>query len=214
MTWEDLLSDEIKKPYFLNLAATIKQHSDICPNKKDMFRALEMVNFDSIKVVIIGQDPYHGEGQANGLAFSVNKDQPLPPSLRNIFKEIESDLSIKNVSGDLTAWAKQGILLLNSILTVIKDKPGSHVNLGWEIFTDKIITEISTHLDGVVFILWGAYARSKAALIDSNKHLMLQSPHPSPLSAHTGFFGCKHFSMTNDFLISKGKPVIDWRTIC
>jgi uracil-DNA glycosylase len=213
MTWEDLLSEEIKKSYFLELAAAIKQKSDVCPSKQDMFRALELVKFDEITVVIIGQDPYHGEAQANGLAFSVNKDQSIPPSLRNIFKEIETDVSIKNNCGDLTHWAKQGVLLLNSILTVTKDHPGSHANLGWEKFTNKIILDISTHLNDVVFLLWGAYARSKNSLIDSNKHLILESPHPSPLSAHTGFLGGKHFSRTNEFLNSKGKAVIDWRTI-
>lgn len=213
MTWEDLLSEEIKKSYFLELATTIKQKSDVCPSKHDMFRALELVSFDSINVVIIGQDPYHGEGQANGLAFSVNHDQTIPPSLRNIFKEIETDVSVINKCGDLTCWAKQGVLLLNSILTVTRDAPGSHANLGWEKFTNKIISDISLHLTNVVFLLWGAYARSKNSLIDSNKHLILECSHPSPLSAHTGFFGCKHFSKTNQFLNSKGKPSIDWRTI-
>lgn len=213
MTWEDLLSDEIKKSYFLELAATIKQKSNVCPSKQDMFRAFELVPFQNIRVVIIGQDPYHGEGQANGLAFSVNIDQSIPPSLRNIFKEIQNDVCITNTSGDLTNWAAQGVLLLNSILTVTKDSPGSHANLGWEKFTNKVISDISAHLENVVFLLWGSYARSKNSLIDSNKHLILECPHPSPLSAHTGFFGCKHFSMTNEFLISKGKAVIDWRTI-
>jgi len=213
MTWEDLLSEEIKKPYFLELAAAIKQKSDVCPSKQDMFRALELVSFNDIRVVIIGQDPYHGEGQANGLAFSVNKDQTIPPSLRNIFKEIETDVSVINYCGDLTCWAKQGVLLLNSILTVTKDCPGSHANLGWEKFTNKIISDISMHLTDVVFLLWGSYARSKNSLIDSSKHLILECPHPSPLSAHTGFFGCKHFSMTNQFLNSKGKVTINWRTI-
>lgn len=212
MNWETLLSEEITKDYFLKLASEIKQRSPVLPTRDLMFRAFELVRVDDIKVVILGQDPYHGEGQANGLAFSVNKEQKLPPSLRNIFKEIKDDLGVENQSGDLTSWATQGVLLMNCILTVQQDKPTSHINLGWEVFTDKIISDISAHREGVVFILWGAYAKSKETLIDSSKHLILTSPHPSPLSAHTGFFGNKHFSLTNVYLNQQGKNTIDWRT--
>lgn len=212
MNWESLLSDEVTKHYFLKLASEIKLRSPVLPSRDVMFRAFELVKFDDIRVVILGQDPYHGEGQANGLAFSVNKEQKLPPSLRNIFKEIKSDLGIENQSGDLTPWAKQGVLLMNSILTVQQDNPTAHINLGWEVFTDKIITDISTHRENVVFVLWGAYAKSKETLIDASKHLILTSPHPSPLSAHTGFFGNKHFSLTNQYLNQHGKNTIDWRT--
>jgi uracil-DNA glycosylase len=212
MIWETLLSEEIQKDYFVSLATAVKASRPFYPKVSDMFRALELVDFDNIRVVILGQDPYHGDGQANGLAFSVNADQKLPPSLRNIFQEIKSDVGISNARGDLTSWAKQGVLLLNSILTVTPDKPGSHANLGWEKFTDKIIVDVSTHRSNVVFMLWGAYAKSKEPLIDSPKHLVLTSTHPSPLSAHSGFFGCKHFSLANEYLNSKGKSTIDWRT--
>jgi len=212
MTWETLLSEEIQKPYFLDLAASVKSRGVFYPPKNDMFRALELVNFQDIRVVILGQDPYHGEGQANGLAFSVSSEQKLPPSLRNIFVELKSDLQIENKNGDLTAWAKQGVLLLNSILTVSPNEPGSHVNLGWEKFTDKIIVDVSTQLSNVVFMLWGAYAKSKENLIDVTKHCVLSSSHPSPLSAHTGFFGCKHFSSANQYLTEHGRKSIDWRT--
>jgi uracil-DNA glycosylase len=212
MTWEQLLAEEMQKEYFLNLATTVKSNKDFCPGVKSMFRAFELVEFDDITVVVLGQDPYHGENQANGLAFSVTAEQRLPPSLRNIFVELHSDVGVQNTSGDLSSWAKQGVLLMNSILTVLPDKPASHANIGWEIFTDKIISDISEHLNGVVFMLWGAYARSKGVLINTKKHLVLACPHPSPLSAHTGFFGCKHFSHANEFLMAQGKKMIDWRT--
>lgn len=213
MTWEELLTEEIQKHYFVQLVSVVKQKHPFCPSREDMFRAFELVKFKNIKVVILGQDPYHGENQANGLAFSVNRDQSLPPSLRNIFTEIKTDLCIHNTCGDLTSWAKQGVFLLNSILTVTEGHPASHANLGWEKFTNKIISDISSHHSDVVFLLWGAYAKSKIDLIDLNKHLVLMSSHPSPLSAHTGFFGCKHFSLTNQYLMSKGKLPIDWRTV-
>jgi len=213
MNWERVLSEEIKKPYFAQLASSIKQKHNICPTKDDMFKAFELVPFSLIKVVILGQDPYHGENQADGLAFSVSKTpNNLPPSLRNIFSEIKSDLGVTNTSGDLTPWAKQGVLLLNTILTVSRDLPASHANLGWEIFTSTVISEISNKLENVVFLLWGAHAQSKENLIDGNKHCVLKSTHPSPLSAHKGFFGCKHFSSTNEYLLSKGKPAINWNT--
>lgn len=212
MSWESHLGEEINKPYFCALAQAVKAMGNVCPAPDKMFAALELVPFESIKVVILGQDPYHGEGQANGLAFSVNSGQALPPSLRNIFTELQSDLGVKNSSGDLTSWANQGVLLLNTILTVSLDKPGSHANVGWETFTSKIISEVSTHLSNVVFLLWGAYAQSKENLIDSSRHLVLKSTHPSPLSANKGFFGCKHFSATNEYLVTHGMTPIDWRT--
>lgn len=213
--WSDVLSNEIEKEYFHTLALRVKASSHLCPPRSLIFRALELVEFNSIKVVILGQDPYHGDGQANGLAFSVNDNSRLPPSLKNIFREIETDVGVKNCVGDLSHWANQGVFLLNSILTVDMNKPASHANFGWETFTDKIISEISLHLSGIVFLLWGAYAASKSHIIDNTKHLVLCSSHPSPLSAHLGFFGCGHFSKTNDYLISHGKLPIDWRTkIC
>ena len=190
----------------------LKNYNNIFPPKKQIFRALELTPFENIKVVILGQDPYHGEGEANGLAFSVNKGIKLPPSLRNIYKELESDLGVKPpIQGDLTSWAKQGVLLLNSVLTVEKDKPGSHRNIGWEEYTDTIIKEISDKKENIVFILWGKYAQSKKDLIDERKHLVISSPHPSPFSARKGFFGSKPFSTTNTYLKSKGKKEIDWR---
>lgn len=212
MKWEDLLKDEIQKDYFIQLSNKVKSCSSVCPPVSMMFRAIELVSFDGIKVVILGQDPYHGAGQANGLAFSVNANQPAPPSLINIFFELDYDLNIKNTNSDLTSWAQQGVLLLNAILTVEQDKPGSHINLGWEKFTDKIIQDISTYREHVVFILWGNYAQSKESLIDTTKHLVLKSSHPSPLSAHISFFGSKPFSTTNNYLKLQGKEAIDWRT--
>lgn len=184
----------------------------IYPPKELIFRALELTPFENIKVVILGQDPYHGEGEANGLAFSVNKGVKLPPSLRNIYEELKSDMGIKIPNhGDLTSWAKQGVLLLNSVLTVEKDKPASHRNIGWEEYTDSIIKKISDKKENIVFILWGKYAQSKKDFIDERKHLVISSPHPSPFSANKGFFGSKPFSKTNTYLKSKGKKEIDWR---
>lgn len=212
MTWEEILSDELDKPYFRDLAASVKSSGPFFPPVQKMFAALEFVPFERVKVVILGQDPYHDDEQANGLAFSVNNGQSLPPSLRNIFTEIQTDLGVQNVCGDLTAWANRGVLLLNVILTVSPHKPASHANLGWEVFTSKIISEISARASNVVFLLWGNHAHSREDLIDTSKHLVLKSPHPSPLSAHKGFFGCKHFSKTNDYLSSNGKSTIDWRT--
>lgn len=212
MKWEDILKDEIQKEYFIDISSKVKSCQNVCPPVDSMFRCMELVDFDNIKVVILGQDPYHGENQANGLAFSVHSSMPVPPSLINIFFELDYDLNIKNTNGDLTAWAKQGVLLLNSILTVERDKPGSHTILGWEKFTDKIISDISTHLNNVVFILWGNHAQSKERFIDSNRHLILKSSHPSPLSAYISFFGSKPFSTTNNYLKLMGKEIIDWRT--
>jgi uracil-DNA glycosylase len=212
MNWEQLLKDEIAKDYFVELTKKVKATNGLCPPVDLMFRAFELTPFDTIKVVILGQDPYHGDGQANGLAFSVNNNHPVPPSLINIFFELDQDLNIKNINGDLTPWATQGVLLLNSIMTVERDKPGSHVNLGWEKFTDKIISDVSTHLSNVVFILWGNYAQSKEPLIDTSKHLIIKSSHPSPLSAYINFFDSKPFSTANEYLKSHSKVPIDWRT--
>jgi len=167
--------------------------------------------FDEVKVVILGQDPYHGAGQANGLAFAVHTGIPLPPSLKNIFKEIESDVGILPLQdGDLSRWARQGVLLLNATLTVQAGSPGSHQKKGWEQFTDKAIRELSDKREGIVFMLWGNYAREKGKIIDRNKHCVLEAPHPSPFSAHTGFLGCKHFSLTNIYLKKQDKSEIDW----
>lgn len=189
----------------------IKYIKDSFPKEEFVYRALELTPIDKVKVLILGQDPYHGENQANGLAFSVNKDTKLPPSLKNIYKELNSDLGIKTPThGDLTTWAKQGVLLLNSILTVEKDKPASHRKLGWEEYTDRIIKQISKERENIVFILWGKYAESKIDLIDTNRHLIISSPHPSPFSARKGFFGSKPFSKTNNYLKEKGIKEIDW----
>jgi uracil-DNA glycosylase len=212
MNWQELLRDEVKKDYFVELATKVKSTEFLCPPVSMMFRALELTEFEKVRVVILGQDPYHGDSQANGLAFSVNNNLPAPPSLINIFFEMDKDLNIKNVNGDLTPWANQGVLLLNTILTVERDKPASHANFGWEKFTDKIISDTSTHLSNVVFMLWGNHAQSKEHLIDTTKHLVLKSSHPSPLSAHLSFFDSKPFSAANVYLTAHSKGTIDWRT--
>lgn len=185
----------------------------VYPNPKDIFRSFDMCPFDDVKVVIIGQDPYHGPKQANGLCFAVHTDITVPPSLKNIFKEIESDLGIitDKTNGDLTRWAKQGVLLLNATLTVRASSPGSHQDKGWEIFTDAVIKKLSDEKEKLVFILWGNYAKKKGVVIDRDKHLVLESQHPSPFSAYNGFFGCKHFSKTNQYLKENGFGEIDWR---
>lgn len=184
--------------------------SNTYPNKCDIFKAFNLCKFQDLKVVIIGQDPYHGEGEANGLAFSLNEEVKITPSLRNIFKELYSDLSINKTNKDLSGWEKQGILLMNSILTVEKDKPLSHKNIGWEEITDYIIKKISEEKSNVVFILWGNNAIAKEKLIDPSKHLIIKSAHPSPLSASRGFFGSKPFSKTNNYLKKNNQPIIDW----
>lgn len=212
--WKSLLSEEFEKPYFQQLASFVRnEYKDqtIYPKGGDIFKAFDRCDFSEIKVVIIGQDPYHGPGQANGLCFSVCDGMTFPPSLRNIFKEIRDDLAKPiPASGDLERWAQQGVLLLNATLTVRANTPGSHQNRGWEQFTDAVIKKISDEKEGVVFLLWGAYAQKKGAIIDRNKHLVLMSAHPSPFSADRGFFGCKHFSKANAYLRSKGKEEIDW----
>jgi uracil-DNA glycosylase len=213
-SWKEKLNDEFSKPYFLELTEFIRKEystQTVYPPAKEIFRAFDCCDFDEVRVVIIGQDPYHGPDQANGLCFSVRPAMKMPPSLVNIFKEIQSDLGKPfPPNGDLERWAKQGVLLLNATLTVKASSPGSHQNKGWENFTDAVIKEISEHRSNVVFLLWGAYAQKKGEMIDRSKHLVLASPHPSPFSADKGFFGNKHFSKTNEYLKSKGLKTIDW----
>ncbi len=212
--WKSKLETEFHKPYFVQLIEFAKQEyqtNTIYPPGKEIFRAFDCADFDQIKVVIIGQDPYHGPGQANGLCFSVRDGVTMPPSLKNIFKEIHSDLGKPILkSGELERWANQGVLLLNATLTVRASTPGSHQNKGWETFTDAVIKQISDQKNNIVFLLWGAYAQKKGEIIDRNKHLVLMSAHPSPFSADRGFFGCKHFSKTNEYLKSKGLKEIEW----
>jgi uracil-DNA glycosylase len=213
--WKEALKEEFIKPYFQELIQFVKSEyqSYTCfPKAKDIFAAFDNCPLDNLKVVIIGQDPYHGPNQANGLCFSVHKAISHPPSLKNIFKEIESDLCIDYPkSGDLSRWAEQGVLLINATLTVRAHQPGSHQKKGWEQFTDSVIKYISENKKNIVFLLWGGYAKNKGKHIDINKHLILQSGHPSPLSANRGFwFGNKHFSKTNDYLSKKEKTRINW----
>ncbi len=213
-SWRTELAEEWDKPYFKHLVDFVhdeyKQFQVFPPGRK-IFAAFDATPFDKVKVVIIGQDPYHDVGQANGMCFSVGEGVPFPPSLVNIFKEIHDDLGKPiPASGDLTRWARQGVLLLNSILTVRAHSAGSHQNRGWEEFTDEVILHLASKRDNLVFILWGAYAIKKGAFIDRTRHLVLTSPHPSPLSAHRGFFGNKHFSRTNEYLMAHGKEPIDW----
>lgn len=213
-SWKEKLLPEFEKPYFNNLIEFVKEEyktQTVYPPGKEIFKAFDCADFDQVKVVIIGQDPYHGPGQANGLCFSVHENMTMPPSLKNIFKEIHNDLG-KPIpkNGDLERWARQGVLLLNATLTVRASSPGSHQNKGWETFTDAVIQLISTQKQNIVFLLWGAYAQKKGDLIDRQKHLVLMSAHPSPFSADRGFFGCKHFSKANEYLRNKGIKEIDW----
>lgn len=213
-SWKEVLQTEFDKPYFENLVGFVKQEyasHTIFPPAGQIFNAFNTCPFNNVKVVILGQDPYHGPRQAHGLCFSVNDGIQFPPSLQNIFKEIISDLGIPMPkSGNLTRWAEQGVLLLNATLTVRASQAGSHQGRGWEEFTDAVIKIISEKAENVVFILWGSYAIKKKALIDASKHCILTAPHPSPLSSYRGFFGCKHFSQTNTYLTSKGKTPIEW----
>lgn len=214
-SWAEILSDEFSKPYFVKLMDFVKHAyaTTICfPIESQIFSAFDRCKFNDVKVVILGQDPYHGFGQANGLCFSVSDGVSFPPSLRNIFLELQNDLGLPiPISGNLERWADQGVLLLNATLTVEKGKPGSHQNQGWEQFTDAVIELISKHKENVIFLLWGSFAKSKTKLIDLNKHHILCSGHPSPMSANRGhWFGNKHFSKTNEILISKGLNGIDW----
>lgn len=213
-SWSDKLQSEFEQEYFKNLTDFVRGEysmTTVYPPGKDMFRAFDACAFDQVKVVILGQDPYHEPNQAHGLCFSVNDGIRFPPSLLNIFKEIESDLGIPSPqSGNLNRWAEQGVLLLNATLTVRAHQAGSHQNRGWERFTDAVIHRLAEGRDHLVFILWGSYAQRKGDFIDRARHLVLQSPHPSPLSAHRGFFGNKHFSKSNEYLIAHGKEPINW----
>lgn len=213
-SWKKRLSDEFEKEYFYKLTEWVReeyQRATIYPPGKEIFAAFEASPFDCTKVVIIGQDPYHGEGQANGLCFSVKSGVEMPPSLVNIFKEVQSDTGAPIPdSGDLSRWACQGVLLLNATLTVRAHSPKSHSNRGWEIFTDRVVHELAENAENLVFILWGSDAKRKGEFIDRRRHLVLTSAHPSPLSAYRGFFGNHHFSLANDYLVKHGKTPIKW----
>lgn len=214
-SWDEIIALEKKKNYYKSLEEQIDKKYEatkVFPPKEKIFNAFKETKLEDLKVVILGQDPYHGEGQAQGLSFSTPSDIKNPPSMQNMLKEIKEDLGKDSfcLDGDLTPWAKQGVLLLNTILTVEESKPKSHHKLGWEIFTDNIIKYISEQCENVVFLLWGAPSISKSKLIDENRHHILTAPHPSPLSAYRGFFGCKHFSKTNELLESNGKKPIKW----
>ena len=214
-SWDELLKDEFKKPYYLRLRQfLINEYRSqvIYPNMYDIFNAMKLTSYEDVKVVIIGQDPYHGINQAHGLSFSVKKGVSPPPSLVNIFKEIKSDVGVDNSGkhGELTKWAEEGVLLLNSCLTVRAGKANSHRGMGWENFTDDVIMLLNQREKPMVFMLWGANAKAKAQLITNPAHLVLTAAHPSPLSAYNGFFGCKHFSKANDFLVKNGMTPINW----
>lgn len=216
--FKEFYEEESKKEYFIELKNFVEKEDKekiIYPKKEDRFKALEKTPFENVKVVILGQDPYHGKGQAQGFSFSVPNDQKIPPSLRNIYKEIETDLNVKldYEKKDLTKWTEQGVLLLNSVLTVEERNPASHAKKGWEIFTDNIIKLISEEKENVVFILWGKYSENKEILIDKNKHKIIKSAHPSPFSARRGFFGSKCFSETNKFLKENNIEEIKWNFI-
>jgi uracil-DNA glycosylase len=212
--WKSVLMDQFQSPYFRTLKEFLMEEKKIYtlyPPGRLIFNAFHRTPFDQVKVVILGQDPYHGKGQAHGLCFSVPQGIPKPPSLVNIFKELQADLSIAIPEhGTLDKWADQGVLLINATLTVRDSQAGSHQKHGWETFTNRVIEVVSQEKNGVVFLLWGRFAQAKESLIDSGKHLILKSAHPSPLSAYNGFFGCKHFSLTNDYLEKQGKPGIEW----
>ncbi len=212
--WLNVLREEFEKPYFRELKHFLleeKKQYTIYPPGSQIFAAFDLTPFDKVTVVLLGQDPYHGPKQAHGLAFSVPLGVQIPPSLQNIYKELNSDLQLPIPRhGNLIYWAEQGVLLLNATLTVRADSPGSHQKKGWETFTDAAIRKLSEHHTGLVFLLWGAYAQAKEPLIDSSKHHILKAPHPSPLSANRGFLGCRHFSKTNQLLMQQGKKPIDW----
>jgi uracil-DNA glycosylase len=216
-SWREKLFGEFEKPYFTELVAFVKrEYKDgvVYPPPKNIFRAFDLCPFEKVKVVILGQDPYHGARQANGLAFAVDESTRIPPSLQNIFKEIEDDLDLPCTAsakqGNLERWARQGVLLLNATLTVRAGSAGSHQERGWELFTDAAVKELSEGREHLVFMLWGNYAKAKGAHIDRNKHLVLEAAHPSPFSAASGFFGCKHFSKANNCLATNGSAPIDW----
>lgn len=215
-TWQEIISKEQEKGYFVNLQKELEvlrtYGEEVLPPSKLVYSSFDMTPFDKVKIVILGQDPYHGPGQANGLAFSVPPSLKVPPSLVNIFKELETDIDgfVAPDNGCLISWAKQGVLLLNSVLTVKRGAAHSHAKLGWEIFTDHIIERLSQSEQPIVFLLWGSHAQRKGQNIDISKHKILAGPHPSPLSAYRGFFGCKHFSKANEWLRNKGVKEIDW----
>lgn len=213
-SWKEQLKSEFEKPYFTELVSFVKgEYAErrCFPPGKMIFNAYDACSYDDIKVVILGQDPYIRPGQAHGLSFSVPAGMDLPPSLKNIYKELDEDMGgPKRTSGDLTPWAKQGVFLLNASLTVREGESGSHQGKGWETFTDATIAALNKHERGLVFMLWGSFAQKKSSLLDSSKHLILKAPHPSPLSAYRGFFGCKHFSQTNEWLSNNGRDVIHW----
>lgn len=213
-SWLEVLKDEFEKDYFNDLFRFINDQYGskiIFPKRENLFRAFDLTPFNKVKVVIIGQDPYHGENQANGLAFSVNDGIKLPPSLKNIYKEILSDIGGEMPeNGDLSIWAEQGVLLINSVLTVESGKAGSHQKKGWEKFTDRVIEELSERKEGLVFLLWGNYAKNKGEFINRDKHLVLETTHPSPFSAYNGFLGCRHFSQVNSYLQKNGQNTIEW----
>ena len=214
-SWDNVLKEDFESESYQNLRKFLAQEYRtrvIYPDMHDIFNALKYTAYEDVKVVILGQDPYHGEGQAHGMCFSVKPDVPAPPSLVNIFKEIETDIGVKNKSPYLVPWAKQGVLLLNAVLTVREGQANSHKNKGWEVLTDSIIRKLNDRKEPIVFMLWGGNARSKKSLITAPQHLILECPHPSPLSAYAGFFGCKHFSKCNAFLAQHGQKPIDWRT--
>ena len=216
-TWTDVLGQEKQQPYFQQIMRFVESERSagkiIYPPKKDVFNAFNITKLDKVKVVILGQDPYHGPNQAHGLSFSVLPGVKTPPSLANMYKELATDISefVIPQHGFLESWAKQGVMLLNTVLTVEQAKAHSHAKIGWEQFTDTVIQELSDHCDGLVFLLWGSHAQKKGLVIDKQKHHVLNAPHPSPLSAYRGFFGCKHFSQTNDLLTQQGKSPINWQ---
>ncbi|MCF6288057.1 MAG: uracil-DNA glycosylase [Proteobacteria bacterium] len=217
-SWLQELESEFDKPYMLSLKVFLTQEKNkgkiIYPVGEKIFNALNTTHFNQVKVVIIGQDPYHGANQAHGLCFSVNKNTPIPPSLRNIYKEMQADIGLQSPNhGYLQSWARQGVLLLNSVLTVNQSQAGSHQGKGWENFTDRIIQCLNKQHTNIVYMLWGAYAQKKGVKIDANNNLILKSVHPSPLSAHRGFFGCKHFSKCNNYLNLHGKAIINWQSL-
>lgn len=213
--WDTILADEFEKPYYTELREFLKKEyktQTVYPDMYSIFNALKATAFKDVKVVIIGQDPYHGPGQAHGMCFSVKKGVEPPPSLKNIFKELNSDLGLPiPPHGELTYWAEQGVLLLNTVLTVREGSPNSHKAMGWELFTDRVISELNNKQTPVIFLLWGANARNKAKVITNPKHKKLETVHPSPLSAYNGFFGCRHFSKANELLRDSGQTPIDWQ---
>lgn len=215
-SWSKHLQDEFEQPYMLALKQFLAERKaervSIYPHSSNWFHALEATPLESVRVVVLGQDPYHQAGQAHGLSFSVMPGVKIPPSLRNIYQELATDLNVQTPShGYLEDWAKQGVLLLNSVLTVEDSQANAHQGKGWELFTDRIVELVNQHSPAAVFMLWGSYAQKKGAQIDSQKHLVLKSPHPSPLSSHRGFFGCRHFSQANDWLESKGRGAVRWQ---